>query len=173
MKMSPKQPVWRRCLILVATFSFTLHQAAIADPYQPLLSNSLNAQEFIVGRDLGKPTITVNIVNGVKFPGVYHIPSDTDLSSLLSYAGGAPESSDLREVTIRRIQNTGGPIKIQSINLLDSIKSSSENVQLRDQDLVMIEPKFSPERTATWVSLVASIVSIGLSVALIRDINNR
>ena len=60
------------------------------------------ANEFFVGRELGKPLISINLISGVKHPGVYYVPVGTDMAQLLAYAGGATSEAELESVTLRR-----------------------------------------------------------------------
>ena len=46
--------------------------------------------------------MVVNLLDGIRNPGVYHLPVDTSLSQLIAFAGGANEKADLSDVTLRR-----------------------------------------------------------------------
>ncbi len=137
----------------------------------PPVMAAVSAREFFVGRDQGKPLLTVHLLNGVGSPGVYHIPMDTDLAQLIAYAGGASERADLSEITIRR--GTRGNYKILDIDLHKSLKDSNEIFKLQDNDVVQIDSQFSAERPLQWVGIISAIASVVLSVYLVKDIQNK
>lgn len=126
--------------------------------------------EYFVGAEFGKPLITVHLLSGVRTPGVYHVPMDTDLAELIAYAGGATERADLGAITLRR---QTPQFKLLEINLADEMKVAKNIMPIHDRDVIRIEQSNAPERTLTWVSIIASIASVILSMALIDDIRRR
>lgn len=163
----------RHLLTLLVIFLFFCSSTfSLAQVTAPLTAPpSSRSNEYFVGQEYGKPLITVNLVNGVKQPGVYHVPINTDLSQLLAFAGGATNQSDLEQVAIRRTQ--GPKYHILDVNFEKAMRSTSTLPTLKDRDVIHIEQKPSVERTLRWVTLISGIVSIGLSVALINDIERR
>lgn len=133
--------------------------------------NAVPANEFFVGKELGKPLVTVSILSGVGRPGVYHVPKGTDLASLIAYAGGSLEKADLSDVSLRRELN--GTNSQESINFHKIAGTTRPFPELINQDVVFIPPRKTLDNTLTWVTLVSSLASIALSVALINDINTR
>lgn len=125
------------------------------------------AREYFVGRDLGKPLITVHLLNGVGSPGVYHVPSDTDLAELISYAGGATERTDLSSVTVRR--NERGRFQITELDLEKALKEPIDLFHVQDQDVVQFKQHYNPERTLQWVGIVSAIASIVMTIYLVKD----
>lgn len=155
-------------LLFSTAFAPALALAQIVAPSNLLPAS---AREFYVGRELGKPLVTVNLLNGVTTPGVYHIPYDTNLAQLLAYAGGASERADLREVTVRHTES--GKLFVSEVNLEKALKESKDLYQMRDQDIVQIEQKFSAEKSMQWIGIVSSIASVVLSFYLVKDIERR
>lgn len=135
------------------------------------LGSGSPANEFFVGRELGKPLVTVNLLSGVARPGVYHIPTGTDLAGLIAYAGGAMDKSDMTEVSLRRLEN--GSTTQHDINFQKIANSQKAFPQLANNDVVYIPPRNTLENTITWIALLSSIASVALSVALINDVNKR
>lgn len=123
--------------------------------------------EYYVGKDLGSPLITVNILSGVREPGVYHVPVNTDLAELVSYAGGATENADLSEIHVRRSQ--GKQMKLFEYNLNKEFEVKVDLMMIQDRDVIQIPYKNNLDSTIKWTSLVATLVSVLASVVLIAE----
>src|SRR4051812_36025283 len=87
--------------------------------------------EFFVGRIQGKPLITVYLLSGVHLPGVYHIPIQTDLGELLSYAGGVAETADVGDISIRSKVDKTTSMKHYD---LDNIVSGSKPLPVLEEN---------------------------------------
>lgn len=149
---------------LSPSFAFAQHSS-------PLNMAATSVREFYVARDMGKPLLTVHLLNGVTSPGVYHIPVDTDVAQLIAYAGGAVPTSDLSEITVRR--GKGNNLQITSLDLEKALRSRDDLFHMHDQDIVQIEQKFNAEKPLQYVGIISAIASVVLSVYLVRDIENR
>lgn len=163
-------------LRILISFVLALGQTVMAfgqvvNPMAAPPTVSAVASEFFVGRELGKPLISVHLVSGVNKPGVYHVPMGTDLAQLIAYAGGAMEKADLEEVSVRRRDPKG--YSVMMIDMEKILVGTNSIPLVQSEDVVHIPLKISVERSLTWVSLISGIVSIGLSVAIIQDVNRR
>ena len=150
-------------IILISTLCLLLsfEQVAFAQLSVSGLMGSRGGSEFYVGKDEGKPLITVNLVGGVSSPGVYHIPIDTTLAQLIAYAGGASTNANLDEVSIRRQKNKE-QIEILQIDFKKLATSSGAMPVLSDKDIVDIPVSYFLEKA----SLVTAIVSAALGIVL-------
>ncbi|MCB0415095.1 MAG: SLBB domain-containing protein [Bdellovibrionales bacterium] len=139
-------------------------------PSSLLKSTSLTS-EYFVGKELGKPLIQISLLSGVQKPGVYHIPIGTDLGQLIAYAGGKNQKSNFSKVNIYRTTEQG--TKRTIVYDFESILEDSQKMpDLRSNDLIYInEDKVTLEKTSQWVSIVAGVLSIALSAALINQNN--
>lgn len=146
-------------------------QFSWAQIINPGLTAGAQASEFYVGRDIGKPLISVNLISGVNKPGIYHVPIGSDLAQVIAYAGGAHEKADLSSISIRREQKNNS--QIFSIDLVESLASTSQLPIISDSDVVRIPINYTMERTSNWVGLFSGIASVILSVAIINDLNDR
>jgi hypothetical protein len=166
------QCLFRFLMRILVLCSFTLMNTNLAHAQfsPPSNMSATSAREYYVGRDFGKPLITVNLLNGVGNPGVYHVPNDTDIAQLIAYAGGATPLADLTSLTIRRASEHG-VYHITELNLEKALHEPSDLFRIQDQDIVQIEQHVNPERTLVWVSIVSAIASIVLSVYLIRSLH--
>jgi hypothetical protein len=160
----------RSTVLLAFIFTLTQLEAAHAQLPSPGSSPKAAGSEFFVGAEMGKPLVTVHLLNGVRTPGVYHVPVETNLAELIAFAGGATDQADLSGVRIRR---ASPEISLLEVDLVKDMKLARSLLPVQDQDIVHIETKVTPERTLTWISILSSIASVVLSIALINDIRNR
>ena len=118
--------------------------------------------EFFAGKHEGKPLIKVNVVSGLKIAGVYHVPIDTDLSELISYAGGATEGAELDEVHISSVRGTNRSQKVYDFYAIS--KNNQNMPTLANGDVVQIDvSKDTLGRTAIWIGIISGITSVLLS----------
>ncbi|MCB0361783.1 MAG: SLBB domain-containing protein [Bdellovibrionales bacterium] len=145
---------------------------SVAQIVNPLAApmNSM-ASEYYVGKEYGKPLVAVVLVGGVGKAGIYHVPLGTDLAQLLAYAGGANEKADIEQISIRRSSSEGHAVFV--VDLQRSLRSAGDLPVVQDGDVVNIPVRISIEKSLSWVSLISGVVSIGLSIAIIRDLNQR
>ena len=124
--------------------------------------------EFYVGTNRGKRLISVNLLTGVKAPGVYHIPEKTPLPELFAYAGGLLPTADLENVHIRGV-NKKSELRVSNLDFNDLIKNSKIIYQVQDKDTILIERNDTFDRTLKWVSLASIIVSIVSAVVVVNS----
>ncbi len=119
--------------------------------------------EFFAGRIEGKPLIKVNMVGGVRLPGVYHVPMDTNLAEVLSYAGGAVDGAELEEIHVRSVLGNKGVFKSYDFTSL-SKNTDQPYPKINNGDIIQINvEKDQLSRTALWVSIIGSIATITLA----------
>lgn len=168
------QPVTNKITSIVVISSFIsalIFGSRTAYAQYPTVTSlsTVTAREFYVARDMGKPLVTVHMLNGVNSPGVYHVPVDTDLAQLIAYAGGATTSSDLTDIVIRRTNH--GRYEITDLDLIKALRTSQDIFQLQDQDIVQIDQKFNVERTSLYAGILASLATVILSIYLVRSLD--
>ncbi len=115
--------------------------------------------EYVSGNAFpGAVLVPVSLLGAVARSGVHHVPKNSDLLSLISYSGGVIQSSDLRDVTIKR--QSGEREKIISVNLELILKTPNlRSPTLEPGDVIMI-----PVRTPVIDSDVTSVISLTTSV---------
>lgn len=156
--------------LILTLFIFTQTIALAQIPsFDQTRGSATGGSEFFVGKNLGRPLVTVNLVNGVQKPGVYHIPVQTDLAQLLSYAGGAGPNSDLEDITIRRRQL--GKTQLVNVDLEKILKSTSSIPELQHNDIIHIDQDITTAQTTVWLGIISSLATIALTMVLI-DNNN-
>jgi polysaccharide export outer membrane protein len=92
--------------------------------------------------------IPVNIWGFVRLPGQYHVPNNTDLVSLLSYAGGPTENAKISNIRIVRTDPRRGNI-IYTINVKRFIETADERLipPLKPGDTIIVKGT-----TFYWIS---------------------
>lgn len=119
-------------------------------------------QEYIYRSSPKESLIGVQLLGAVKFPGLYYVPSNTDILKLVTLAGGI-EEADLSEVIVRKTDPTQPGVYELDMDKFMKSSADSKPFKLTQDDLVFI-PKKEPwisndvSRTITLVSLVTSIV---------------
>lgn len=124
--------------------------------------------EFFVGRDLGRPLVTVNLLSGVTRPGVYHVPMKTTLPQLIAYAGGTTSNADTSSITLRRTDLQ--KYKVLRYDLDHTLTHDGEMPSIEDKDLISIPQQASMDTTLRWVALIAGLASISLSITMTNQI---
>lgn len=96
------------------------------------------AQYYLGAKD--ELLMKVNIWGFVKSPGQYLVPADTDLISLLSFAGGPVEDAKIKKIkVIRAIGHNGNGIQRTVINV-----NVQKYIETGDDRLI---PELHPEDT--------------------------
>lgn len=117
--------------------------------------------------------IKVQLWGYVKFPGYYIIPSYSNMSDLLSFAGGPLEDAILKDVRIYRKTDEKSELFKYNFNDLlweDSLKTEINFPKLNAGDVVVVpgEPRyFLRQDISFYLSLTTALASI---VALIISI---
>jgi hypothetical protein len=112
------------------------------------------------GRDVLSP---VKLLGSVSKPGLYHIPDNTNLSTLLSISGGTTPDANTEGIIVRRADGT----KIEK-DLFKVV--SGDEVKLAAGDMVYVPPKegmFDAPSTNTIMVLTA-VVSVVLTGILVN-----
>ena len=91
----------------------------------------------------------VNVWGFVRQPGQYMVPYDTDLVSLLSYAGGPQEEAKIKSIRIIRNSGTESEEKVIDVNVKRFLKSADYSLIpiLKPGDTVMVSGT-----TFHWIS---------------------
>ena len=113
---------------------------------QPALNYRNRGAQYQIGDD-DELLIKVNIWGLVRMPGQYLVPNNTDLISLISYAGGPTESAQTKKVKLVRTtlvtpdgKNRETDKKIYQFNIKRFLETgdSELNPQLMPNDTILI-----------------------------------
>ena len=138
--------------------------AQITSPLELAISSG---SEFFVGRDQGVPLITVNLLNGVTRPGVYHIPTQTSLPQLLAYAGGSLTTADTSDIRVRRVDHQKSLFVRH--DLTEIMDENQPFPMMSDKDVVQIKERNNLDSTLRWVAVASGIATTLLSIVIITQ----
>ena len=127
-----------------------------------------NTQEYFAGAMPGSVMMKVNMLGAIHKPGVYNVPINSELNSVLSYAGGPTIDAKLDEVMVRSKQ--GAKNKVKRVDLEEFFSNQDASpYRLKPDDYVYIEQKqkiISNEILQT-TTLVSSILGIVVAMVII------
>jgi competence protein ComEA len=126
------------------------------------------AAEYIYRSSPKESLIGVQLLGAVKNPGIYYIPTNTDVLKLLALAGGS-EDADLSEILVRKTDPTQAGVYELDVKKLMKSTANVKPFKLAQDDFVYV-PKREPwisndvSKTITIVSLIATIVLTGVLI---------
>ena len=126
--------------------------------------------DFVAGYYPGAVMIPVNLWGATKTSGLFRVPKNTTLSTLLSYARGPTEDAELDEVKIKRV--SGAKEQVFKVDVEKIFDDPAQNdVILHPNDIVYVVPKktYIDPRLVYLVAFIASIASIGVAGVTIYD----
>ncbi len=145
---------------LATTAGFSQQVAERADEKQ------IEDSRYFIGKE-HELLMSVNILGSVSKPGQYMVPSETDLISVIAYAGGFREDAKINEIKIVRKMGDHGKPKIMKIDLEKFYVAGDQRLTppLKPDDVVIIANKKSvTTRTIAdivrTVSYVAQVIYI-------------
>ncbi|MGZ2369835.1 SLBB domain-containing protein [Ancylomarina sp. YFZ004] len=89
--------------------------------------------------------VTVNVIGEVMAPGTFTLPATASAFNALYLAGGPNEKGSFRQIEVIRDGNIISTIDVYAY-LIDG--KTLENVQLRDQDVIMVRPYLNRVKVA-------------------------
>ena len=123
----------------VPSFSFAQQRA--------LINYQNRGAQYVIGNQ-DQLLIRVNIWGFVRMPGQYLVPNQTDLVSLISYAGGPLEDAQLKKVRLIRTALGDSTEKIMIMNLKNFMEKGDVGADpmLLPNDTIIV-----PATTYHWV----------------------
>ena len=122
--------------------------------------------------DAESVNIMVAVWGFVKFPGKYRVPITTNVSDLLSYAGGPTDAAHLDEMKLYRtnVDSTQQLIKLNYDDILWETNLSSRQKKMSSMEAgdVLIVPGapriYTRESVGLWLSILSTIISLSILV---------
>lgn len=127
-----------------------------------------NTQEYFAGAYPGTVMMKVNLLGGVNKPGVYNVPVNSELTSVLTYAGGPSKEAEVGEVFIR--SKKGSDYEVKKVNLENFFKDSNEKpFRLKPDDYVYVKQgeeliNNNVYRASMVISAIVGVVLTGLLI---------
>jgi hypothetical protein len=133
-----------------------------------------HASEFVYRNDPEEILIPIYLLGAVSKPGLYHVPTHTDLISLLTLSGGPIPDAELDHVEIRRSL----PDRTFRVTNIDFTKIVSDPIEpsptLVSNDVVYIPMKkpIVSSNTVLVVGLASTVITLILAAVLVSRSNN-
>ncbi len=142
---------------IIPCSSLAQNRPGVSDPFTRSISEYFYSR---TGNEILKP---IRIIGGVLQPGVYHVPAETDLGTLISISGGVLGNSD-----VTKVRFTQAGQKTRELDLYDHIDQGHE-IKLQGGEIVFIPQKtgWISSETATTLSIVLGFISVGLTAYVI------
>ena len=170
----------RRIIICLFTYSILINQAfpaAMAESGKVAKYNLSSPSEFVFESYPNQDLIPIRLLGAVKNAGLYHVPANMKLTTLLSLAGGTNTEADLENIVIGNDQQdikapNGEQKKSLSVNLEDVLREGARNdYTLASNDIVLIKNKSPLVSNDSFriISIVSVLLTTILTAVIIRD----
>lgn len=139
--------------------------------------NISSPSEFVFESYPNQDLIPIRLLGAVKNAGLYHVPVDMKLTTLLSLAGGTTNEADLENIVIGNdqknvINSRGEEKKSLNLNLEEVLKNGAkDDYTLVSNDIVLIKNK-SPlisNDSFRIISIVSVVLTSLLTAVIIKD----
>ena len=118
--------------------------------------------QYYIG-DENQLMMKVNIWGRVEKPGQYFVPSDTDLITLISVAGGPADKSRIDNVRVVRI-GTSGEEQVINVNIKKYLKTGERTLipDLKPEDTIIVSGSM-------WY-IFSAIVTVVSQLAIVANV---
>ncbi len=156
-------------MLLFASLSFgQAKKYEIGTPYKNLTNRTGGFYDY---SDPQEVNIKVSVWGFVKYPGKYIIPVYSDVSDLLSYAGGPTDDAHLDDLRLYRVLKDSTQImyKFNWNDLLweDSLHTKKVNMPKLKPGDVLLVPGSQRLYLRDWFSMALSLVSVLISLSIL------
>jgi len=120
---------WKKWGVVPIVLMVVFWGSALQAQQRPLANYQNRGAQYVIGNQ-DQLLIRVNIWGFVKMPGQYLVPTNTDLVSLISYAGGPLEDAQLKKIRLIRTAMGDSSEKLISLNVkkfIEDQKNSEAN----------------------------------------------
>ena len=147
--------MFRILLCFSLLFSQTLYAQGLLTGSNPDLYYS-RISEYFYNTNNSKILQPVKLIGAVKKPGIYHIPKDTSITSLLAISGGTTAAADIDSVVISSPKGTS------SERNLSEILAGKDDYLLQDGDMIYVPVKDTllDQDTLNMTIAIATILSV-------------
>jgi hypothetical protein len=170
-----KENSMKKIITFIMLYCLVVNQsmAAISEVTRNTKYNVNSASEYIFEAYPNQELIPIRLLGAIKNAGLYHIPANMKLITLLSLAGGTTNEANLENILVGNDQLNS---KSRSINLEDTLKNgATTDYTLISNDIILVQnktPLISNDsfRVITVMSLVLTSI---LTLVVIRDRSNK
>ena len=151
----------RFTLLLLILFTFSVCWGQADSPHPGLGTSSAYIYSGATGRD-DQLKIYTYIWGQVRSPGLYLVPDNTDLLTLISLAGGPNENAKMTKIRIVRSTSTGE--EIIWVDLKEYVETANKDLIpiMRPGDTVIVAGStfYAFERVTSFLSNVVIVLSV-------------
>lgn len=169
----------RHFIICLFTYSLLVNQtfAAQAETAKSTKYNLSSPSEFVFESYPNQDLIPIRLLGAVKNAGLYHVPANMKLTTLLSLAGGTNNEADLQNIVIgndqKGVVGLDGQEKASlNVNLEEVLRTGARNdYTLASNDIVLIKHKepFVSNDSFRIISIVSVVLTALLTAVIIKD----
>lgn len=148
-------------LLLISALTIAAPVRAADDRPVTIPKHIETGAQYFIG-DENQLLMQVNVWGRVEKPGQYFVPSDTDLITLISVAGGPADKSRLDNVRVVRTASSGS--EVIHVNIKKYLKTGDRNLipDLKPEDTILVSGSM-------WY-LVSSIVQVVAQLAIVANV---
>jgi hypothetical protein len=175
----PRHSVSLRAVALLTVaqlvFGSTLASAAGGSGLVQEGAGAQGGSEYVSGNYPGAILMPVNLWGAIGRPGIHHVPTQTDLVTLLSLAGGPSTDAELDHIIIKR--RSGSEEQVLRVDAQEMLeKPGKKSPTLSAHDIVVV-PRDTPwisSNTTAVIGVLGGILGIVLAgVALNNNFKNK
>jgi hypothetical protein len=137
------------------------------DKFMPPLS----ASEYVYRTHPEQTLMPVRMLGNIRRAGLYHVPTNLDLYTLLSLAGGYGDKADLAKISVLR-KKPKGELRHYTLDLTNPANEKElYSYSMAPEDVVFVRSKepFIDDSTMRLISVVSVILSAVLTTVVISD----
>ncbi|MBY0415189.1 MAG: SLBB domain-containing protein [Bdellovibrionales bacterium] len=169
----------RRLIICLFAYSIIVNQTfgAQVEAMKSTKYNLSSPSEFVFESYPNQELIPIRLLGAVKNAGLYHVPVNMKLTTLLSLAGGTNSEADLENIVIgndqKSVVSSDGQEKASlNLNLEEVLKTGAKSdYTLASNDIVLVKNK-SPlisNDSFRIISIVSVVLTALLTAVIIKD----
>lgn len=168
--MMPPRPFFLSFIFgLVATVGFAQELPTLPE------EKNVAASRYFLGKE-HELLIPVNILGPVNKPGQYMLPSETDLISLVAYAGGFKDEAKTNDIRIVRKMGNEEQPKIIRIDLTKYLTNGDQKLTpllMPDDTVIIANKKLVPMKTIAEIARTAAYIAQAVYLFYLIDQYNR
>jgi hypothetical protein len=160
--------------ILIGLFcgiAFWASASGFAQEIPEQLRERFGASRYYLGKE-DALLISVNVLGYVNKPGQYMVPNETDLVSLIAYAGGLRENAKLYNIRVVRSFATNGQPNILTVDLRKYFDTGNRKLipQMIPEDTIIV-PGSKPVTLEKILDYAFKIAVVAQSYFYLREIS--
>ena len=152
----------KRSYLFLALFALTASVVKSSDDGSLTIPKHIESgAQYFIG-DENQLLMKINVWGRVEKPGQYYVPSDTDLITLISVAGGPADKSRLDNVRVVRAVSSGS--EVIHVDIKKYLKTGDRNLipDLMPEDTVLVSGSM-------WY-LLSSVIQVVAQLAIVANV---